>query len=81
MNMNLILSIILLIGAATLLYFGFTASQGVSAQINQTFTGRFSDSTIWYFVFGIGVAIGGLILLAFSIRSRPERIEYLDWPS
>lgn len=68
MQANQILGIILLIAAAALLYFGYTLSQGVGEQIHETFTGRFTDSTTWYFVFGIGAAIGGLFLLAFKGR-------------
>lgn len=69
MNINLLLGVCLLVGAAVLLYFGYTASQSVGEQIHETFTGRFTDSTTWYFVFGIGAAIGGMILLGSGIRS------------
>lgn len=68
MNANQLLGVVLLIAAAALLYFGYTASQGVGEQVHETLTGRFTDSTTWYFVFGGGAAIGGLIMLAFRVR-------------
>lgn len=66
MGVNQILGILLIVAAAVLLYFGYTASQGVGEQIHETFTGRFTDSTTWYFIFGIAAAIGGVILLTFK---------------
>ncbi|MCC5857563.1 MAG: DUF3185 family protein [Ectothiorhodospiraceae bacterium] len=69
MHINQILGIILLVVAAALLYFGYAASQSIGEQIHETFTGRFTDSTTWYFVFGIGAAVGGVILLIFGTRS------------
>lgn len=69
MHINQILGIVLLVVAAGLLYFGYTASQSVGEQVHETFTGRFTDSTTWYFVFGVGAAIGGIFLLAFRARS------------
>lgn len=69
MQMSQIFGVILLVAAAALLYFGYAASQGVGEQIHETFTGRFTDSTTWYFVFGIAAAIGGVILLIFGTRT------------
>ncbi len=69
MHVNLLLGVLFLVVAAVLLYFGYTASQGIGEQIHETFTGRFTDSTTWYFVFGIGAAICGVILLASWMRS------------
>lgn len=69
MHVNQILGIILLIAAAALLYFGYVSSQSIGEQVHESFTGRFTDSTTWYFVFGIGAAVGGLFLLSFKGRS------------
>ena len=69
MHPNQILGIILLVAGAALLYFGYTASQGFGEQIHETFTGGFTDSTTWYFVFGVAAAIGGLILLTLKVRA------------
>ncbi|MCC5857351.1 MAG: DUF3185 family protein [Ectothiorhodospiraceae bacterium] len=58
-----IIGIVLLVTGAILLYFGYQASQSAGEQIVQTFTGRFSDTTTWYFVFGAAAAVGGFIML------------------
>ncbi len=69
MQVNLLLGIVFLVAAAVLLYLGYTASQSVGEQIHETFTGRFTDSTTWYFVFGIGAAVCGVILLASWLKT------------
>ncbi|MFO7786678.1 MAG: DUF3185 family protein [Halospina sp.] len=69
MHVNQILGIVLLIAAAALLYFGYTASQGVGEQVHESVTGGFTDSTTWYFVFGIAAGIGGLVMLTLKIRA------------
>ncbi len=69
MNINLVLGFVLLVVATVLLYFGYTASQSVGEQVYETFTGRFTDSTTWYFVFGIAAGIGGLVMLIFGNRT------------
>lgn len=57
--------IVLLVVGAILLYFGYEASQGVGEQLHETFTGRFTDSTTWYFVLGGVAAAAGIGLLVF----------------
>lgn len=69
MQRNLLLGLILLTVGAVLLYFGFTASQGVGEQIHETFTGRFTDSTTWYFVTGAAAALAGVAVMAFGPRT------------
>ncbi len=66
MGFNQILGIVLLAAGAVLLYLGYTATQGVGEQIHETFTGRFTDSTTWYFVAGIAAAVVGVGMLAFN---------------
>ena len=68
MQTNQILGVVLLVAGATLLFFGYMASQSMGDQIHETFTGRFTESTTWYFVFGIGAAIGGVVLLTLKAR-------------
>ncbi|WP_111656720.1 DUF3185 family protein [Isoalcanivorax indicus] len=65
-----ILGILLLIAGAVLLYFGYQASQSVGEQVFETFAGRFTDSTTWYFVAGSAAALGGFILLV--IKREPN---------
>lgn len=66
MSFNRILGIVLLGAGALLLYFGYTATQGVGEQIHETFSGRFTDSTTWYLVAGFVAAVAGVGLLAFK---------------
>jgi drug/metabolite transporter (DMT)-like permease len=58
-----ILGIVLLAAGAVLLYFGYQASQSVGEQLVESFTGRFTDSTVWYFILGAAAAVGGVVLL------------------
>lgn len=66
MGSNQIIAIALLILAAVLAYFGYAASQSIGDQVSQTLTGRFTDSTTWYFIFAVAAAVGGSLLLAVS---------------
>ena len=59
------LGIVLLVIGAILLFVGYQASQSMSEQVVESFTGRFTDSTTWYFVLGAAAAVGGIILVAF----------------
>lgn len=69
MGVNRILGIVLLVGGALLLYFGYTASQGIGEQIHETFMGRFTDSTTWYFIGGAVACAAGVVLLALKGRA------------
>lgn len=61
-----VLGVILLIAGAGLLVFGYQESRTLGEQVYETFAGRFTDSTTWYFVAGTAAAIGGLIILALN---------------
>jgi drug/metabolite transporter (DMT)-like permease len=63
MSTNQILGIILLVTGAVLVYLGYQASQSLGEQVHETFTGRFTDSTTWYFVFGVVAAVAGLLVM------------------
>lgn len=62
-NGSQIFGIALLAAGIILLYFGYQASQSVGEQVLESFTGRFTESTIWYLVFGAAASLGGLGLL------------------
>lgn len=62
MGANRVMGIVLLVIGLVLLYFGWQASQSVGDQISETFTGRFTDSTMWFLILGAAAAVGGLLL-------------------
>ena len=63
MSTNQIFGIVLLVTGAILVYFGYQASQNLGEQVHETLTGRFTDSTTWYFVFGAVAAVAGLLIM------------------
>ena len=63
MTTNQTIGIALLVAGAVLVYFGYPASQSLGEQVHETFTGRFTDSTTWYFVFGVVAAVAGLLVM------------------
>lgn len=47
-----------------LLVIGMNSSHSTVDQLSNTFTGRFTDNTMWYIIGGIGTGIVGLVLLS-----------------
>jgi Na+/melibiose symporter-like transporter len=62
MKTNQIIAIGLFVGAAVLAYFGYQSTQSVTEQIHETLTGRFTDATVWYFVFAAICAVAGIVM-------------------
>jgi len=67
-----VLGIVLLVVGAVLLAFGFNASESMSDSISEGFTGRFTDTTMWYLIGGAALLIGGgaLAFLGKSARAH-----------
>lgn len=63
MSTNKIIGIALLVAGIIALFFGFQASQSLGEQLHETFVGRFSESTVWYFILGGAATVAGLVLL------------------
>jgi LPXTG-motif cell wall-anchored protein len=64
MGSSKLVGIVLLVVGIALLYFGFQSTQSVGDQISETFTGRFTDNTMWYLIGGAAlVAAGGFLAL------------------
>jgi len=61
-----ILGIVLLAVGLLLLGLGYNASQSVTERAVETFTGRFTDRTTWFFILGVASSVGGVALLAFG---------------
>jgi hypothetical protein len=64
MGSNKIFGAALLVVGLILLYFGYQSSQSLGDQVFETFTGRFTDSTIWLFIAGAASAVIGIGLLS-----------------
>lgn len=62
MGANKVIGIVLLVTGLLLLYFGWQSSQSAGDQIVETFTGRFTDSTMWFLIIGAAAAVGGAML-------------------
>jgi hypothetical protein len=58
-----VVGIVLLVVGVLLLFFGWQATGSMGEQMHETFTGRFSDGTMWYLIGGAASAVGGLVLL------------------
>lgn len=62
MTTNRVLGIVLVVVGVILLYFGWQASQSMADQVTESFTGRFTDSTMWYIIGGAASLAAGLFL-------------------
>lgn len=62
MSPQRIVGVVLLVLGVVLLVIGLQASDSVADQLSETFTGKFTDSTTWYIIGGIGVALVGLLI-------------------
>ncbi|MDT8310000.1 MAG: DUF3185 family protein [Methylophaga sp.] len=62
MGSNKVLGIALLVIGVILLFFGYNASQSLGEQMAESFTGRFSDETMWYIIAGAASVVVGAVL-------------------
>lgn len=70
MSPQRILGIVLLVVGVIVMVIGFNASHSVGDQVSNTFTGKFTDSTMWYIIGGIAAGVLGLLLTVFGSGSR-----------
>lgn len=59
-----VLGLVLLVVGAGMIVVGARSSDSVADKVHETFTGRFTQTTTWYFLGGAGAAVAGLALLA-----------------
>ncbi|PJI39035.1 DUF3185 family protein [Ferrovibrio sp.] len=69
MPMGRVLGVIALVAGAILLGFGLNASDAPMEQLQETFTGSYSDRTMWYLIGGAAAACGGLVLLLLGRKA------------
>jgi len=70
MSLQRIVGVALLVTGIVLLVIGLNGSDSLADRVHDTFTGRFTETTTWYIVGGIGVGILGLFMAVFGFRSR-----------
>lgn len=65
MGMQKLIGVVLLVVGALLLVFGFQASQSLGDQVVETFTGRFTDGTMFMIIGGAAALAAGAFLTFF----------------
>lgn len=64
MATNKLVGIVLVVLGLVLLYFGWQASQSMADQVTESFTGRFTEGTMWYIIGGaVSLAAGAFLAL------------------
>ncbi|MCH8536913.1 MAG: DUF3185 family protein [Alkalimonas sp.] len=66
---NKVFAIVLLVVGLILLFFAYQSSQSIGDQVTEAFTGRFTDSTIWFILLGAAATVAGLALLVIGKSS------------
>lgn len=70
MSPQRIVGIVLVVVGVVLLVMGLSASDSVADQVSETFTGKFTQSTTWYIVGGLGLAILGVLMASVRLGGR-----------
>ncbi|MGM0768251.1 MAG: DUF3185 family protein [Pseudomonadota bacterium] len=66
MGTGKIMGVVLLVVGALLLFFGWQGSESIGDQVSETFTGRFTDETMWYLIGGVAALVAGAVLTFFK---------------
>jgi hypothetical protein len=73
MESQRIIGLVLLVLGLVLFVFGLNATHSVADSVKEGFTGKYTDSTMWYLLGGIAlVIVGGAV--AFFGGGRPRNI-------
>jgi hypothetical protein len=67
---NRIFGAVMLVVGLILLFFAYQSSQSIGDQLTEAVTGRFTDSTLWFLLFGAASAAAGIGLLIFSRSAK-----------
>jgi hypothetical protein len=70
MTSNRIMALVLIVVGSILLFFAYQSSQSLGDQVAEAFTGRFTESTLWFIVLGAASAAAGVGLLLFGKTAR-----------
>jgi len=63
MGQKKLLGIALLVIGVALLLFGFNATGSLGEELTESFTGRYTDETMYYLIGGAVAAVIGLVML------------------
>lgn len=66
MSILRIIGIMLIIVGVILLVMGFNATESVADRMSNFFTGKFTESTIWFLILGAASTVGGILLTLFG---------------
>lgn len=66
MSTQRIIGIALLAGGVILLFLGFQSADGLDDQVSEALTGRYTDSTVGYWVAGGICAVAGAAMAALG---------------
>jgi drug/metabolite transporter (DMT)-like permease len=69
MQMNRIAGAVVFAVGVVFLIFAYRASNAPLDQIADTFTGHYTNQTMWYLVLGVAGAVGGGLLFAAGGRA------------
>ena len=71
MSISRIVGIVLVVVGAVLIVMGVNASDSIADSLSQTFAGRLTQGTLWYFIGGgASVLVGLLLALGVAGRTR-----------
>ena len=70
MNGNLAVGLVLLVVGLLLLYFGAQGTETITEQVHETFTGRYTDTTMWYLIGGAASAVAGLVVIVLNVLPK-----------
>ncbi len=65
-----ILGIVLLVLGVALILVGLNAKDSVGDQVSEVFTGKYTDSTMWYLIGGAVAGVAGLALTVMGVNKR-----------
>lgn len=70
MSLKGALGLVLLLAGIFVFVYGLNASNSLVEQLNNTFFGRFSETTTWYIIGGLAAALAGLLLILTGLRKK-----------
>lgn len=68
MSPQRLIGVVLLVVGVALIIIGVNASHSLADKVSDTFTGKFTESTTWYLIGGIGASVTGLLMVLFGVK-------------